>query len=219
MSSALFDSVARIARHEAGARFVAAVGRVTDIFPAESGVPDHAVTVELRDSGLVLPRIPIAVGVLGFAAIPAVGELVLVVFEQGDVHAPVVVGRLYHPDGQPPKHKEGQIVLRLPAGSSSPTLELEIDGAAPSIDLKLPGDVKVRLEEQKVSLAAGELKVVLDGAGGGSAQVKAGGASLELKQDGDIKLKTSGNLNLEATQISIKGSGPVTVKGATVEIN
>ena len=219
MSTALFDSVARIARHEAAARTVAAVGRVTDVFPAEGGAPDHAVTVELRGLGLVLPRVTIAVGVMGFAAIPAVGELVLVVFEQGDLHAPVVVGRLYHPDVEPPKHKEGQIVLRLPAGSSSPTLELEIDGEAPSIDLKLPGDVEVKLEEEKVSVAAGDLKVVLDGAGGGQVQVKAGGAALELKKDGDISLKTSGNLTLEATEITVKGSGKVTVKGGTVEIN
>ncbi len=216
MTAALFDSVARIARHEAEARSVAAVGRVTDVFPAEGGPADHAVSVELRDSGLVLKRAPIAVGVLGFAAIPAVGELVLVVFEHGDANAPVVIGRLYHPDEEPPKHQEGQIVLRLPAGSSSPTLELEVDGDAPSIDLKLPGDVSVKLQEEKVSLAVGAMKVVLDG---GRVQVAAGGAALQLKKDGDISLKTTGKLELEATEITVKASAKVAVKGAIVEIN
>ena len=93
MSSALYDSVARIARHEVNTRATAGVGRVVDIHPADGALPDHAVTVKMRDSGLVLPRVPVAVGVMGFAAIPAVDDLVVVLYLEGDYNAPVVVGR------------------------------------------------------------------------------------------------------------------------------
>ena len=219
MSDTLYDAVARIAGHEARSRAIAAVGRVTDAFPAGGGPADHAVSVELRDSGLTLPRVPIAVGVLGFAAIPAVGDLVLVAFAQGDPNAPYVVGRLYHPDEEPPEHGEGEVVLRLPSRTSSKKVELVVKGDAPSVELTLPGDVTVKVLEEKVSLAVGSIEVALDGGGGGTLDVKAGGAALRLKQDGDISLKTTGKLNLEATEVSIKGSGKVSVKGAVLELN
>ncbi|NWN23221.1 Rhs element Vgr protein, partial [Escherichia coli] len=77
----------------------------------------------------------------GYAAIPAVGDLVVVAFLEGDFDAPFVVGRLYHPDLDPPKHKPGQMALRLPAGEDSPKLELEVEGDAARVMLKLPGDV------------------------------------------------------------------------------
>jgi Type VI secretion system/phage-baseplate injector OB domain len=215
----LYEAVSRIAAHEAGSRAVAAVGRVTDTFPAGGGPPDHAVSVELRDSGLTLPRVPIAVGVLGFAAIPAVGDLVLVAFAQGDLNAPYVVGRLYHPDEEPPEHGEGEVVLRLPSRPSAKKVELVVKGDEPSVELILPGDVTVRVQEEKVSLAVGAIEVALDGGGGGTLVVKAGGAALQLKQDGDISLKTTGKLSLEATEVSVKGSGKVSVKGAVLELN
>ena len=219
MSDTLYDAVARIAGHEARSRAIAAVGRVTDAFPAGGGPADHAVSVELRDSGLTLPRVPIAVGVLGFAAIPAVGDVVLVAFAQGDPNAPYVVGRLYHPDEEPPEHGEGEVVLRLPSRSSSKKVELVVKGDEPSVQLTLPGDVTVKVVEEKVSIAVGSIEVALAGGGGGTLDVKAGGAALKLKQDGDISLKTTGKLNLEATEVSIKGSGKVSVKGAVLELN
>lgn len=219
MSAALFDSIARIARHEARARAVAGVGKVVDIFPADSAQPDHAVTVEMRDSGLVLPRVPVAVGMMGLAAIPAVGDLVVVVYLEGDYNTPVVVGRLYHPDQNPPKHADGQIVLHLPAGESNPQLKLDIVGAEPSITLELPGEVKIEVMEGKVQIAVGAMHVSVKGSGGGRAEVAAGGSKITLKQDGDITLTAAGNLKLEGTEVAISGSAKVKIQGATVEVN
>src|SRR5262245_30021442 len=101
MSAALYDSITRIARHEVNGRAFAGVGRVVDVFPANDGQQDHAVSVEMRDSKLVLPRVPIAVDAMGFAAIPAMDELVVILFLEGDHNAPVMIGRLYHPDKNP----------------------------------------------------------------------------------------------------------------------
>jgi uncharacterized protein involved in type VI secretion and phage assembly len=218
VSAVLYESIARIARHEAGARAIAAVGRVAEIFPADGAQPDHAVTVELRDSGLVLPRVPIAVGVLGFAAIPAVDDLVVVVFAEGDYHAPVVVGRLYHPDQGPPKHAEGEIVLRLPSGSSDPKLELEVVGAEPVARLKLPGEVLVEIAEERVTLEVGKLHLTLDGSAG-RVEIAAGGSQITLKEDGDVAVSSSGKLTLEGTEVEISGSSRVKITGATVEVN
>ena len=45
MSSALFDSVTRIARHEAGARSIAAIGVVADTFDGAAERLDHLVAL------------------------------------------------------------------------------------------------------------------------------------------------------------------------------
>jgi uncharacterized protein involved in type VI secretion and phage assembly len=219
MSAALlYDSVARIARHEAGARAVASVGVVTSQFAYE-GTPDHAVSVKLRDSGIVLPRVPVAVGAMGFAAIPAIDDLVLVTFLEGDWQAPVVVGRLYHPDQQPPKHTDGELVLRLPSGAAEPPLACVIGSDPVRLTLTLPGDVRVDVEEDKLSLAVGKLRVALDGGGGGRLTVEAGGTAITLKADGDLSLKSPGKIKIEGTEIEIAGSAKVKVSGALVELN
>lgn len=219
---ALFDTVARIARHEVLAHPTAAIGVVTEAFPAAPGSPpDHAVSVQLRDTRQVMPRVPIAVGVLGFAAIPAVGDLVLVVFCDGDHHAPVVAGRLYHPDADPPGHADGQVVLALPSGASSPALTITVT-ADPTVTVDFP-DAKVTLALDgtgpAASLTVGDLSATLDGSGSGQVEVKTGGATFTLTGSGDVTLSAQGTLTLEGAQVQISAQGQLKVKGATVEIN
>lgn len=218
MSAALFDSISRIARHEARARAVSGIGTVVDIHPSDAD-NDHAVTVQMRDSGLVLPRVPIAVGVMGYAAIPAVDDLVVITFLEGDLNAPVVVGRLYHADMSPPQHAAGEIVLNLPAGESEPKLKLKIVGGDPSIQLELPGDVKITAKEESVVVEVGDLKLSIEGTGGGRIEAAAGSSKLTLKKDGDITLSSSGKIKIEGTEIEIAGSAKTKVTGAVVEIN
>jgi phage baseplate assembly protein gpV len=219
VSTSLYESIARIARHESGARPVAAIGRVVDQFPPSAASPDYSVSVELRDTGLVLPRVPLAVGAMGFGAIPASDDLVVVLFAEGDYHAPVVIGCLYQPDIAPPEHKDGEIVLRLPPGKSEPDIDLSIIGATPSITLKLPGDVTLEIVKEKVLIQVAEMKVDLHAAGGGAVEIAAGGSTITLKKDGDITIKAGGNLKLEANEIDISGSAKVKISGGQVEIN
>jgi uncharacterized protein involved in type VI secretion and phage assembly len=226
VSSALFDSVSRIARHEARARALTSIGKVTDIHASDAD-GDHSVTVLMRGSGLVLPRVPVAVGVMGFAAIPDIGDLVVVLFEEGDFSAPIVVGRLYHADLKPPEHKAGEIVLALPAGETEPKLKFKITSAEPSVLFELPGDVKITAKEETVTIQVGDLKVDIGGGGGGRIEVAAGSSKMVLKKDGDIfisgknlKIEASSNIDIKAGgQLNISSSGTVTVKGATVNIN
>jgi phage baseplate assembly protein gpV len=213
----LYDSIARIARHESNARSIAAIGEVTNVHPADGATADHAVTVRLRASGLALPRVPIAVGVLGFAAIPDVGDLVIVVFADGDLHDPVVVGRLYRSDSAPPQHKEGQIVLRLPQAASKPTVNCEIAREPASITITLPDDVSVEVTASTIRSRAGEAELTLDARG--RIDAKVGQASITLKKDGTVQLKCK-NFTLQADgNLELKAAGSVKVKGATVELN
>jgi uncharacterized protein involved in type VI secretion and phage assembly len=219
VSATLYDSIARIARHEAAARAVAGVGKVTDLFTADAAQQDHAVTVQMRDSGLILPRVPVAVGAMGFAAIPAVDDLVIVLFLEGDLNAPVVVGRLYHPDQNPPEHSDGQVVLALPSGASPPDMKLIVVGADSTIRLTIGEDVEVSVTDEKIALRVGELRATLDGAGSGQAEIAAGGSKITIRQDGDITISAGGNIKLEGAEIEISGSAKVKISGAEVDIN
>lgn len=221
MSTALlFDGIARIARHEAAARPVASVGVVTSIYGNDGTTPDHAVSVKLRESGMVLPRVPIAVSAFGVAAIPSVGELVLVTFLEGDYNAPVVIGRLYHPDQNPPKHDEKQIVLRLPSGSDDPDLNCEVDSDPVKVTLTMPGDVSLEIKEDTVTVAVGDIKLTLDAAGGGRLTAEAASSSITLKKDGDIAISSQqGKITIDGTEVDITAQGRVKISGATVEIN
>jgi hypothetical protein len=221
VSSALYDSIVRIARHEAGARAFTGVGKVVNAYPAPDGAnpPDYAVSVEMRDTGLVLPRVPVVVGAMGFAAIPAVDDLVVVLFLEGDYNAPIVVGSLYHPDQNPPKHEEGQLVLRLPSGSSEPKLEAEINGSEPSVTLKIGDDVSIAVGKDKVQIKVGDMQVSLETSGGGRAEIAAGGSVITLKKDGDVAINSKGKLEMKANEIEINGTAKVKISGAQMEIN
>lgn len=215
--SGLVEAVARIARHEAAARAVASVGQVTE---AHSGDAEHAVTVRLRDTGLVLSKVPVAVGILGYAAIPAVDDLVLVVFCEGDRNAPVVVGRLYHPGLNPPDHADGQVVLSLPAGEAEPKVRVLVEPGENRAVVEIGGEMRAEITDALVHLRIDdELSAKVDSGGGGRVELSAGGSSLILKKNGDVTLKAAGKLELSGTEVAVSGTAKVAIKGAIVELN
>lgn len=218
MSDLLLDAVARIARHEAESRSWAAIGTVTEVHTDVLLAADHAVTVELRDSKVVVPRVPVAVGVLGFAATPAVGDVVLVVFADGDPHAGVVAGRLHHRDLAPPEHADGQVVLQLPPGSASPDLDVLADPATPELTLRV-GETTVAITGRTATITVGDAELVVDGRAPGEVAVTAGEASIVLGAGGDITLEAATSIALKAAEITIEGSGRVSVSGGVVEVN
>jgi len=213
VTSALYDSVARIARHEASARAVAGVGRVTELF--DGGTQDHAVTVEMRDTGLVLPNVPVAVGVMGFAAIPAVDDLVAVVFMEGDFNAPVVVGRLYNRDQPPPMHGDGEIVLHVPSGD--PKIKLDVVAATPSVTLVM-GDTEIEILSDSFAVTVGDASIKAMSSGG-RVEIDVGGASLVMKKNGDVTLKCSGSFKVQAAEVDVSATGKLKLAGAQIELN
>jgi uncharacterized protein involved in type VI secretion and phage assembly len=222
VSGALFESVARIARHESVARALPAVGRVTETVGADGAPADHAATVELRDSGVVLPQVPIAVGVLGFGALPATGDLVVVVFLDGDPNAPVIVGRLYtDATAPPPEANDGQLALGLPAGDAAPPLSLVLatDGTQATLTLGDQQGTVIAVDDQQLKVTVDKVEVTVTKAGGGRLELKAGSTEVTLKQDGDLALKTTGKLKLEGNEVEISGQAKVKISGATLELN
>ena len=226
----LAEAVATLARHEVARLRVCEVGVVRSVYAAAAGDPeaDHACAVELRDTGLVLPRVPVAVGITGAASPPRVGDLVAVVFAGGDLHAPIVIGRLYHDALAPPEHAAGDSVVRLPAGETDPTARLDVVATAPSasgrlLTIGLDGDapVEVRIAPAEVVLTVGDARLSLRQPGGGSgrATLTVNDCQVDVDGNGDVTVEASGTLTLKGQTVKISGDTQVTVKGQTVELN
>ncbi len=218
MSELLFDAVARIARHESEARPVATLAVVTEVHTQALVGSDDSVTVTLRDSGVVVPRVPVATGCLGLVVTLAPDDLVLVVFADGDVHAGVVVGRLHHRDLPPPDHRAGQLVLQLPPGESPPSIDLTVDAADPVIALTV-GSTEIRIEGERTSIAIGDAELVVDGRSPGEVSLKAGDATATFTGSGELRLEASQKLVLSGNQVEIRGDSGVTISAPKVDLN
>jgi phage baseplate assembly protein gpV len=220
----LMHTLRGIARDEAAQRWTTAAAVVRSVH----GGTEHACTVQLRESGLVLPRVPIAVGVLGAAALPNEGELVLVAFNGGDVHGGVVIGRLYDEKIAPPDHQPGQLVLSLPPGETGDDARLLVTVAVPgdgsrSATVRLGGSVEVAVtvDDSGVAITAGEVSLTLQqtSSSDGTATLAVGDSRVRIEQGGDVTVTATGTLTLQATNVEISGDVGVKVAGQTIALN
>jgi hypothetical protein len=116
----IVEVVQKIVRHELRKIRMGELGVVTSVFPhtAEDDDNNYECHVKLKDSSasgseLELRKVPIATGIIGAAAVPNVGDLVLVSFVRGNVNQPVIIGRLYNDEDRPPLHQSDEIVHRI----------------------------------------------------------------------------------------------------------
>ena len=205
MTLTLFESIQEIVRDELARMRTAELATVQQQHPhASSGDTDnYACTVVLRDSGIVLGHVPVATGLIGSASIPAVGELVLVQFVNGDINHPVIVGRLYDDQDRPPQNAAGQAILELPLAGGG--IHVELDGnSPPKVILKVGSSIELKIQDDDPA-------VVVDVGGNGTLKIAKDGA-VSIKTDGDLKLEAGGNIDIEA-------QSQLTLKGATVNIN
>ncbi|MGZ4334857.1 MAG: phage baseplate assembly protein V [Gaiellaceae bacterium] len=207
MTLTLFDSIQQIVREEVGRMRTAELATVQKQHPhASSGDSDnYACTVVLRDSGIVLSRVPVATERIGSASIPAVGELVLVQFLNGDVNAPVIIGRLYNDADRPPPNDDGQAILHLPLGASDDqAVHVEVHSDTRKAIVKLGTALALTVQDD-------DPVVKVD---------VAGQASLKIGKDGSITIESQTDISIKgSSNVKIEAAGQLTLKGATVNIN
>jgi uncharacterized protein involved in type VI secretion and phage assembly len=203
MTVTLVDSMRRVVGEEMRRLHFADLGRVTDIHPSD---PDnYACTVELRDSAIVLKRVPVATPKLGLVSIPAIGDLVLVEFVGGQIDNPIIIGSLYNNQDRPPKNDDGQWVLHLPLGAA------DADAAHVEVSSKNKRAMVIRMGKTEVTIQDDDPAVKIDVGGNAKLEIGSNGA-LKVQSSGNIELKADGNMKLEA-------GGQLTIKGSTVNIN
>lgn len=220
----MVQTIQQIARHEVAQQAAPCLAVVREVHTTG---PDYACTVQLRDSGVVLPKVPIAVQFIGFASIPRERDLVLVAFAGGDLHAPVVIGRLYNEEVGPPQNAPGELVSILPGDETAETKRIELrvaTGGNRSLKLNLAGDsVSIELAVDDDGIHFKTQDVTLDltqsSASDGKAELKVGDAKVTLEQAGDVSVETKGKLSLKAADIEIKADASVKISGTTVDLN
>lgn len=219
------QSLRRIARHEVMQRNATCLAVVKSV---QGGPDDHSCTVELRETGIVLPKVPIAVGFMGFVSLPAEGDLVVVLFLGGDLHAPVIAGRLYTQKLKSPEHGPGELVVHLPpTAEKDKCAELRVktpDDGTRMLTLTLDGDVKVGITvgDEGLLFETGDVKIELKqtSASDGALTVTVGKAKMSFDaQAGDIAIETSGKLTLKGQSVEISGDTSVKVAGQTIDLN
>jgi phage baseplate assembly protein gpV len=226
--SRLVEIIKAIARHEVIRRPWMELGVVTSNFDDGDGDDSHTVSVTLKDSGVSLPRVPVAGFVTGGAALPRQDDVVLVAMPRGDLASAIVAGQVYSEKRRPPKFSRDEIALSWPGDAGDPAreavdLRIKANGQGRSLTISLQGDKDARftVTDGAIQLLAGGVEVRLSHStdSDGVVSITGGGSKIELAQDGDVTIQASGALKLKASSIKIEGDTSVAINGQTVGIN
>ncbi|RLF10786.1 MAG: hypothetical protein DRJ68_02335 [Thermoprotei archaeon] len=196
----IIEVIRRIVQEELKNIRVAEIGVVTSIFPhsSESDKDNYECNVKLKGSDVELRRVPIATQHLGLASPPSVGDMVLVSFVNGDLNAPVVIGRLYNDEARPPVNNEGEVVYEAPYSKSS---------SARRFYLKLPSGMTLTVTDDSVEVKAGGTRLRINRNG-----------DIRLEAKGDITIKAEGDLHLSAKNLKIKSDQDVSFDGRSMSV-
>lgn len=228
--STIVNTIQEIIRQELRRVRVADMGIVEEVYPHAGASDDdnYGCDVRLKNSGLLLKRVPLAIGHIGTASIPNKGDLVLLVFDKGDVNQPIIIGRLYNEKQRPPINTTDEVIFRLPlAEADDKTIMGAIrnhpsDSPPREIIFEMPPKITVRVTDGTVRATAGKTEMKLDqpGGSGGTVTVFAGSTKITMNQDGDItveaaanmSLKANGDLKIEATNVKIESQVNTDIK-------
>jgi phage baseplate assembly protein gpV len=160
----------QIAARETEKIFTNELGIVTAIFPheAESDKNNYQCSVNLKNrkktngSDFELRKVPIATHHIGTVHIPNVGDLVVVSFINGDLNAPVIMGRLYNDEQLPPVSKKEELVVN----------DIEV--------------VKINMKDKKLTLEIDKDGNLTINAFKSSILLKNDKASIEIDKDGNV---------------------------------
>lgn len=208
MSTSLYDTIRSIVQQEIKQLRFGELAVVQDQHPhsSDSDKDNYSCTVVLRDSAIVLKQVPIATGRLGIAAMPDIGDLVLVQFINGNINAPIIIGSLYNDEDRPPLSDDGKVVLQLPKSAA------EGEGvfvAASSVDesslkINIGGNVVVQLQDDDPAVQinigdnSGLIQIDQDGTVTITSQ-----SAIDLKSDADVNIEAGGILNLKGSIINL----------------
>lgn len=201
--SRIIEVIRRVVHQEMARNRGSLLGVVTTVYPHQSEDDDnnYEANVRLKHEDLELRRVPIAVGHVGVAAPPRVGDLVLVQFLDGDSNQPLVTGRFYHADERPPLHREGEILFEQRVSDDGTlnhlrftedgTIFLQRDVAKPEDNSEAKASIKVDASGD-VEITSGD-KVVVTLTHDEQLQIKHGSENNSVTvKDGEISLKAGG---------------------------
>lgn len=206
--SRIVEIIRRVVLEELARNRGSLLGVVTTVYPhgAEDDENNYEANVRLKHEDLELRRVPIAIGHVGVAAPPRVGDLVLVQFLNGDSNQPLVTGRFYHADERPPLHKEDEILFEhRVADDTLNHLRFAYDGS-----IFLQRDV-IKPEDNSEAKAS----IRIDGENGDIEIKSADETFILLKNTGEIQMTAKGKpIMVECSELKVtNGTTSTTIKG------
>jgi len=237
----LVETMKGIAQIELHKLHMPTLGVVTSIFPhaSASDKDNYECNIRLKNADVELRKVPMVTQYIGLAGIPRVGDLVLIVFMNGDINAPIAIGRLYNDEDRPPLNNAEEIVYVAPY-KTNPQVR--------RIYMEFPSGLTLKITDDEVDLKAGETKITVlrDGdvviqsktnvkvTADGDASINAKGnmmitgSSVKIESDKDMNLKSGTDLKMNAganaelkssSQMTVEASATMKIKGQTVNIN
>jgi uncharacterized protein involved in type VI secretion and phage assembly len=148
----------------------------------------------------------------GALFLPEVDDEVLVAFEHGDMRRPYIIGALWNGVDTPPEFvNDGKNNMRLIRSRSGHLIKLDdTDGAEKIevIDKSGKNSVVIDAKENTITITS-DKDIVL----------KAAKGKISLQSE-EIELKSAAAAKIEAgSEMTLKASGTMTVKGSVVNIN
>jgi len=231
--STIINTIQRIIRHELRRLRITELGVVEAVYPHRStdDNDNYGCDVRLKNSGLLLKRVPVATGHIGTAAIPNEGDLVLLAFDKGDINQPIVIGRLYNDEDRPPLNRPDELIFRLPlAEADDKSIQAAIrnhpeESPPREIRIEMAPKITVHITDGTITATAGKTEMKLDqpDGSGGTVTVVSGRTRITLNQDGDVTVEAAGamtfkatrDLSLEAQKIRIKSQMETTLEAGT----
>lgn len=178
---------------------------------------------------------PMAGAERGFYFLPEVEDEVLVVFEQGDVRFPYILGALWNNQDQPPANNDdGKNNIRLIKSRSGHLIRLDdtdgkekieildksgknsliFDTQNNSVTIRAAGDITLSAPQGTLTLEAQQLEFKAND----RSRVEAKQIQLEAQQS--IELNASNTAKVTAgTQLDVEARGIVNVKGQLINLN
>ena len=225
--SRFIEIIRRVVQQELVRKRSNLLGVVTAIFPHESEDDEHnyEVNVRLKHEDLELSKVPLAVGYMGIAALPQIGDLVLVQFVNGDLNQPVITGRFYHADERPPLHKENEVLFeqRVPDGTlnhlrfmNDGTIYLQRDVTKPEDNSEAKASIKIDGKSGNIEIKAGE-KIVITLTNDDNIRIVSDGQPVTVNCDTMTvtcsKMTVDGDVDLNGDLKVSNGTNSTTISG------
>jgi phage protein D len=183
------------------------LGRVKVKFPwlSDAYVSDWARTVQ---AGAGPDR--------GAVVLPEVNDEVLVAFEQGDLRRPYVLGGLWNGVDKP---KLGDGLVDGSTGAVKRRGFVSKKGhCLVFFDDDSDEGVAVLTGDKRLKVSLNKTKTTIHVSSGGNVRID-GAQDVQIKAGTNLAIEAGASLELKGAKVSIKGDGPVEVKGTPIQLN
>ncbi len=148
----------------------------------------------------------------GMVFYPEVDDEVLVVFEQGNINYPYVIGALWNGKDKPPeKNSDGKNNIKMIKSRSGHTIKIDDTEGKEKIE------IIDKSKKNKICIDSSRNKISMECEGDIELSASKGKVSIKAKE---IEIKSSSSAKIEASAgMDLKASGITNIKGSMVNIN